>query len=259
MNMIEAYKKTANKYIEKLQLNPDVVGIMHLGGIARNYADEHSDIDIAVFSKKPLNIKLGEQLTEEGYDLEIFNVVMEESPEHWGSIQKEAYQEGFIVYDVEGQTKMFIDKVLEYNEIFRQKEILRLVFKIAWHGWIYSPFRNQNRQGYNWILPEDLWFQRGKIYNAYYIAQVCIFDFIELLFVINRKWTPDYKWRLIKSLQLDYVPKDYEKNVNFLIQEAWNENTWSLKRDVFQKMIDEVIEKVIPDLPEDWYGALSHD
>lgn len=259
MNMLDKYVSTANRYIEKIKLNKDVIGIMHLGGIARGYADEHSDIDLALFSMTPLNITLGEQLTEEGYDLEIFNVVINDSWVNWGPIQKEAYEEGYIIYDPTGKVSEFINKALNYDDHYRVSEMLRLIFKIAWHGWIYTPFRQKYIKGYHWILPEDLWFQRKKEYNAYYLTQICVYDYIELLYVINRKWTPDYKWRLVKSFNLPLLPKEYESKILYLINESWNEFTWNKKREVFQSLIDETISTIIQDMPDDWYGALSHE
>ena len=60
MNMLNEYKKTVERYIEVFKKDPNIVGIMHLGGIARGFADQHSDIDLALFSIEPLNIHLGE-------------------------------------------------------------------------------------------------------------------------------------------------------------------------------------------------------
>lgn len=54
MDMLKKYGVVAKRYEEYLMSLPGAVGVMHLGGIARNRADEHSDIDIAVFSREPI-------------------------------------------------------------------------------------------------------------------------------------------------------------------------------------------------------------
>lgn len=259
MDMLEKYKVVAKRYEELLLKREDVIGIMHLGGIARKRADEDSDIDIAVFSYEPLkNIKLGEQFSEEGYDVELFNIVINEGYDYWDPIMKEAYEEGFISTDKTGEVTAFMKKALEYKDDFRIHYLAKLIFKIAWHGWIYTPYRNIDIKGYKWILPSDLWFKRNDPENAYFLANICIQDFIELLFVLNRKWTPDHKWRLIKSRNLPILPSNYNEKINYLLFEKWDKETWNKKQEIFQSMIDEIIPLIIPDMPEDWYALLEH-
>lgn len=259
MDMLEKYKVVAFRYEKQLMQRPDVIGVMHLGGIARNRADEDSDIDIAVFSYEPLkDLKLGEQLSEEGYDVEIFNIAINEGFDWWDPIMKEAYEEGYISSDKTGEVEEFMKKALYYDEDFRKHYLAKLIFNIAWHGWIYTPFRNKNVKGYNWILPANLWFKRNDVKNAFFLTHICILDFIELLFVLNRRWTPDYKWRLIKSRNLPILPTNYNKKIDYLLFEKWDESTWDEKNRIFQEMIDEIIPLIIPDMPEDWYALLEH-
>lgn len=259
MDMLEKYTVVAKRYEEELLKRNDVIGVMHLGGIARNRADEDSDIDIAVFSYEPLkDITLGEQYSVEGYDVEIFNIAINEGYDWWDPIMKEAYEEGFISTDKTGEIKPFIEKALHYDDEFRVHYLAQLIFKIAWHGWIYTPFRNKNVKGYNWVLPANLWFKRNDIPNAFYLTNICVQDFIELLFVLNRKWTPDFKWRLIKSRKLEILPTNYNEKIDYLLFEKWDEETWDKKVAIFQEMIDEIIPMIIPDMPEDWYRLLEH-
>lgn len=258
MDMLAKYKVVAKRYEDMLMNTEGALGVMHLGGVARERADEHSDIDIAVFSYDKLDIKEGEQLSEEGYDVEIFNICINKGFDDWDPIKKEAYAEGIIARDTNGIVKDFMDKALFYDDEFRCRYLAKNIFDIAWHGWIYTPFRNQNVKGYNWILPNNLWHQRGEISNDYYLTNWCINSFIELLFVVNRKWTPDFKWRWIRSCHLEKLPSNYKENMSYLLFEPWNEDTWLQKGKVFQRMIDEVIPMVIDDMPEDWYNLLEH-
>lgn len=259
MDMLKKYGETAKRYEDYLMTLDGAVGVMHLGGIARSRADEHSDIDIAVFSHKPIKgLKTGEQLSEEGYDVEIFNIVMSKGFGDWSEIQKEAYDEGFIARDTDGQVKSFITKALEYKDEYRLPRVAQLIFNLAWHGWIYTPFRNRMVKGYNWIIPRDIWFGRGDPNNAFYLAQVCLQDFIELLFAINKKWTPDYKWRYIKSKKLAFLPENYIKKTEELLFTEWTEENWEHKAAVFQSLLDETVAAVEPDLPDDWYALIEH-
>jgi len=257
MNMLEKYREVADRFIEELKKREDVVGIMHLGGIARNYADEYSDIDIAVFSYDPIDIALGEREVEPGCIIEVFNIAINKGFEDWDEIQKEAYQEGFIAYDPQGAVSEFLKQALVYDAETRIKNMLTKIFKIAWHGWVYTPFRNVYKKGYLWVLPKDLWFLRGCENNAYFVAQTSVNHFLELLFDINRRWTPDYKWRYIRSFKLEWLPKDYKEKMDFLLFAPWNKETWEKKSAVFQSLLDETIEKVMDELPEDWYGVID--
>jgi len=260
MDMREQFKKVADRFSDSIIKDPRVEGIAYLGGLARDFADEDSDIDIAVFSSEHLpELKLGEQITPEGYDLEIWNIVLGDGFEKWPDIQKEAYQEGKIIFDKNGKVSEFLKRALTFPDEYRTKRALELIFFIAWHGWIYTPFRNKNIKGYNWILPEDLWFRRGAEKNAYYVSQICVGYLLELLFLINKKWIPDYKWRYLKCLQLSVLPKNAKDSLDFLLFDSWNIKTWDDKRRIMQKLVDDVIELLLPDLPcDNWYDFLGH-
>lgn len=257
MDMLQKYKKIADEFANKMWKHPDVEGVMHLGGIARQRADEYSDIDIAVFSNKKLKwLQTGEQETPEGYDLEVFNIAMDFGFENWDEIKKEAYQEGVIAFDRNGKVTEFMQKALEYPDDYRIAMTAELVFAIAWHGWIYSPFRNKTAKNYRWLLTEDLWFLRGDENNAFYTARYCLDKFIELLFVINRRWLPDYKWRYIRSKSLPWLPSGYETTINQLMFGEWSKVTWESQRKLFQCILDETIEHILDYMPEDWYSLI---
>jgi predicted nucleotidyltransferase len=260
MDMREQHRKVADRFRDGIMNDPRVEGIAYLGGLARDFADEDSDIDIAVFSSEHLSdVRLGEQITPEGYDLEVWNIVLNEGFEKWSDIQKEAYQEGKIITDKNGKAAEFLKQALEYPVSYKVKKALELIFAIAWHGWIYTPYRNKKVKSYSWILPEDLWFKRGSEKNAYYVSQISVGYMLELMFVINKKWCPDYKWRYLKCLKLPVLPQNAKDSFDFLLFESWNMKTWEEKRRVMQKLVDDTVELLLPDLPDDnWYDFLGH-
>lgn len=258
MDMLKEYKRVADRFIEEMRAHNDVEGVMHLGGIARRKADEYSDIDIAVFSDRKLEwLKTGEQATPEGYDLEVFNIAMDDGSEKWDEIRREAYQEGFIAYDKNGKVTSFMEKALAYSDEYRITKTAELVLAIGWHGWIYTPFRNKTAKNYIWLLREDLWSLRGEENNMYYTARYCLEKFMELLFVINRRWLPDYKWRYIRVKALPWLPSGFEKSFDRLMFGEWSANTWAHNRMLFQQMLDETVAHVIEYMPEDWYSLIE--
>lgn len=190
--------------------------------------------------------------------MEIFNIAMNKGYDDWSEIQKEAYDEGFIARDIDGQVADFINKALEYKEDYRLKKMAQLIFDLAWHGWIYTPFVNKNVKGYNWIIPRDIWFQRGDPQNAFYLTQVCLGHYLELLYAVNGRWTPDYKWRYIKSKKLATLPENYVEKMDELLFDAWNEENWEHKAGIFQSLLDETIGAVKNQFPDDWYSLIEH-
>lgn len=258
MDMLKEYRRVAENFIEEMKKHPEVEGVMHLGGIARQRADEYSDIDIAVFSEKKLDwLKTGEQATPEGYDLEVFNVVMKSGSKNWDEITREAYQEGIIAYDKNGKVARFLKRALAYPEDYRVKKTAELVLAIAWHGWIYTPFHNKTAKNYRWLLTEELWNLRGEEKNVFYTAHYCLEKYMELLYVINRRWMPDYKWRYIRVKKLPWLPRDFASAFDELMFEEWSEKTWQHHKELFQRLLDEAVEQVIEYMPEDWYSLLE--
>lgn len=47
--LINKHIEIAKKFIEDLRKDKDIVGVVLLGGAARGYADEYSDIDLGIF------------------------------------------------------------------------------------------------------------------------------------------------------------------------------------------------------------------
>ena len=260
MDMLKTHQTIADRYCETIINDPMLEGVAYLGGLARGFADEFSDIDIALFSYEPMpDLQLGEHLTPDGHVLELFNVVMNEGFEKWSPIQKEAYEECVIVIDKNKNVSAFLNAALLFKDDYRIKKALELIFEIAWHGWVYTPYKNTTTKGYYWVLPEDLWFRRNNAANAFFVAQKSIDHFIDLMFVINRKWSPDYKWRYIKYLNLPVLPENAKANLDFLLFESWNMANWEKKRRIFQEMLDEAVLMLMPDLPDDhWYDIIDH-
>ena len=257
IDYLAEYERVSGAFSAEMQKHEDVEGVVFLGGVARSRADVYSDIDIAVFSDHKLGwLTTGEQETPEGYDLEVFNIVMEKGFEDWDEIKKEAYQEGKIDFDRSGKTEAFLNNALAYSDDLQAQKCAELIFAIAWHGWIYTPFRNQTAKGYRWLLTEKLWFYRGEEKNAFYTTRYCVDLFIELLFAINKRWTPDYKWRYIRSRSLPWLPEHYEDDIDSLLFGAYSQQTWQEQSEKFQALIDQAVSKASEYLPDDWYSLI---
>lgn len=260
MNCLERNKKISYEILEDLKKNPLVEGVMFLGGVARGFADEDSDIDIAVFSdEKICDLSVGENFDDRNIDVEFWNIKLSESSENWSQIQREAYDEGIIVFDRNGKVKKYIDNALYYSEDKFLMEFGERFFHLAWHGIVYSKYRNKKTRGYNWILPNDMWYKRKNKENGFLILQQCALIYIELLFVVNKKWIPDFKWIWIKSNRLAYLPKKYKESMEYILFERFDDGTWKEKMNKFQELLDELYEHIEPELPENLYDLVRHE
>ncbi|WP_251551164.1 nucleotidyltransferase domain-containing protein [Neobacillus muris] len=256
-NLAAKHREIAERFIEPLKDDKRIKGIAFLGSIGRNFGDKHSDIDIAVFTNEKIDMLHRGEKWIEGWDIEIFQVDMTEGNEDWDSAQKEAYQEGILVYDPSGEVKPFLEAALAYSDEDRMKEIVELLFDLGWHGWSYTEAKGKEWRGYNWSLPHDLWIQRGSIENAFYILHHCRDLLMDLLYAINRRWTPDFKWKYFKSLQLPWLPEKYaETMASLLLVASITEEEFNQKAALFQTLIDACYEMVMDDLPTDMYDYL---
>lgn len=253
---IEKHRKIAEEYTKAFKADKRVEGICYLGSIARNYADMYSDIDIAIFSEeRMLDLRLGEGRFK-NFTVEVFNIAMNESYESWDETQKEAYNEGIIAYDKKGDVKRFLDNALKYTNEYKTCKIIEIFFKLGWHGWAYSAYRDKQERGYLWSLPPDLWIRRRRVENAFYIMNMCVDMLIDLIYAINEHWVPDIKWKWIKFSKLSWLPSSWENLSKLLVTENINKETFYEKKQIFQLLIDECYEKVVHTLPDDMYNYL---
>jgi hypothetical protein len=177
--------------------------------------------------------------------------------EDWDTTQKEAYQEGILVYDPDGEVQPFLKGALAYSDEGRLKDMVELFFDLGWHGWSYTPAKNKEWKGYKWSLPHDLWIQRGSTENAFQVLNHCKDLLMDLLFAINRKWTPDFKWKYYKSLNLPWLPEHYRETMaTLLLVNSITEEEFEKKAFLFQQLIDACYEKVMDELPSNMYDYL---
>ena len=64
--LLECHKKIALEFIESIKSNDNIIAVMGLGSLARNYADNISDIDLGIiFTGDKLPVSRGETLFKE--------------------------------------------------------------------------------------------------------------------------------------------------------------------------------------------------
>lgn len=203
--------QTLNNYISNLKDKPEVEGVVILGGMGKHaYFDIFSDVDIAVFirscKKKPSWLPEFEfDVFTEGVELH-FNVHQQDLSREWASVwddaKRDAYQNGIIVFDRNLKVAELINNKINISNNELRERIIRQYVKIPPMCLV-----NPRRQ-----------LRRGYVTLAHHTLNNGIDVLIDTLFVVNRKFIPHIKWKLERSINLGYVPKDYARKIEEAIR-----------------------------------------
>ena len=215
-----------------------------LGGAARGFVDEYSDLDIAIFFKNSFNeVRPGEQ-DYHGIDLDVmlfdFNV---SSQAKWSHAQRQAFSEGKILFDRNGLVSGTIKNKLIYTETERRNDMLDLIMKLRWHG--FGGNNLSMPHDYSIDLPYNLMGERGCIPCAHDLLNEAIDLFLQLLFVFNGTFIPDNKWRLMNSYSLKWLPSSYSDKIDeLIICRKTSESELSRRANILNRFIAELFLKI---------------
>lgn len=255
MNVLSRQRKVAERFIAPLKKNPKVLGIAFLGSLARHSGDLHSDIDIAIFSADRLDDLHRGESKMDGWTLDVYNVAINSGWVGWSDPQREAYAECELVHDPRGDVALFLSGALAYSPQLKTTRAVEILLQLGWNGFSYSPAQGRHWKGYLWELPSDLWIQRGSPSNAFYVLRQSFELVVSLLYVINCRWLPDAKWRLLKTNNLSWTPPGWsECQQELLTASTLDEPTFRQKAAILQRTVDLCYERLMPDLPQDMYA-----
>ncbi len=210
-NHIKEFRATAGRMADRIEKVDGVIGMIFLGGLAREYADRYSDIDITVFVRKRdadlvkrMRAIVGEEEAISGFeaDLEIHEVEEFEERE-WTEMDRWELGNAEIVYDPEGRIKRLMEKGLTVPEDFW---IDRIAACYTYLSWYCCP-----RKGLPTVA--EICMERGDPVSAHHCVSYSIDLFMDLLFAINRKFVPPPKWKVSYCRELDWIPKDFDSKL----------------------------------------------
>lgn len=228
-NVINEVREELFKYLEKIKKKEKVIGIVLLGGVAdssyRRFLDKYSDIDIAIFldvlqSDKSEDIKkfsltnqklIPEWLPEFSYDFPVNNELKLEINIHqlflqyeskeqnlWSESKKEAYlYTGEIYYDPTNKISELIEKKTRFDLAHRKERIITLAGQKSWYIDI-NPL---------------IQIERGYHLNAHQLLNKGLDNFIECLYLYNKKYRPHDKWLLEIAQDLEWTPNDFKEKL----------------------------------------------
>lgn len=241
--LINKHIEIAKKFIEDLRKDKDIVGVVLLGGAARGYADEYSDIDLGIFYNYNTNLVPGERIFK-NFDLDImlfeYNSWLNAK---WSHEQRRAFKEGILLLDHDNKIYNLLQSKLIYGDEERAQDIINILMKLKWKG--FSIEKYEIPKNYEFKLPPDLMYKRGCLECSYILLNESIDLFLQLLYCLNHEFIPDTKWRLYNSYKLIWLPENYKENITKLIKTTEiSIDNLMIKVNVLNSMISEAIEVI---------------
>lgn len=190
--LLEEAQRVADEVASAFIGRQGVVGIVYLGGLARGYFDEYSDIDVVVYKRKGARIGWPREREYEykGFtiDLEVRNYERD-LYRQWNAEERWVFLHSLIHYDPYGLVKRLIELKVPLGERERRK---LLSWELARAGWSLSDV--------------DAWLHRGDPLSAHFAAITALRHLLRALSVLNAIPPPSDKWLLHVASSLERRP-----------------------------------------------------
>lgn len=196
---IEVAEEFASKFKRK-----GIVGIVFLGGIAKGYFDEFSDIDIAIFKKKNVKLKMKykDEIKYKGFTIDYEILDYEDSVKfEWEMGKKWAFSKVKIFYDPEKKIKALIKKKVFLKEKERKWMIIEGMVQSEWYC---------NEVSESWIY-------RNDIVSAHFSIDIALKYLMEAIFGLNKQLLPGEKWIMYQVKKLKWLPKRFNEKLKEII------------------------------------------
>jgi hypothetical protein len=227
--LFQKANETAKRFASK-HINEDTIGIVFLGGIARNYFDKYSDIDIAIFKdidSEKVDIAYH---TIDGFEIQTFiSGYNNELSIKWDMSKRWAYSNNIVFYEKENQIGNLLKQKVSLTKDERNWMMISGITLSEWYC--------------NRLL--DLWINRGDILNAHYLINEGINQYFCALFALNNELVADFKWRIFCATQLPNKPNDFEeKLVSLMIMKENTIEDLNRRRQVFLNLWQWTVNKI---------------
>ncbi len=241
-NLIFLHEAVADIIVQEMQKVEGVQMILGLGSLARGFADEYSDIDLAVIGSLECfeHLWVGERWIA-GISVDVFGVdPVVSPPEEWDLSRKQAFEESVVLYASDKSILKKVRKALQLTKSEQTYLIVETVLKLGWLGFKPPSWHNKKRFGYRWSLPHDLWIKRGSMEAAHSTIDQAFDLIMQLLYLINGKRVPDIKWRWFCISNLDWLPAGFMIIANRLQAMERNNHSFSARNKLLMKLVTEI-------------------
>jgi len=229
-NKVDELREWVMPLVNRLSSFPEVEGVAILSGTAkqscRPVADSHSDVDLALFLNTPMvpeNADLKRFTTsnqtvlpqwlpdyefivpvgqEVGREVNIHQLLYSyESRDdvEWPEAKKEAYAyTSDVVFDRVGRIQRLIQQKTRYDFSARNARFTRLAVQVRYSGW-----ENPRKQ-----------LKRGLTAPAHDLVNEAVDLLVEALYLLNNRYRPHRKWRLMIARELAWKPAEFVKKID---------------------------------------------
>jgi len=184
---------------------PEVIGIIFLGGLARQFMDESSDLDITVIVEndhskeralgkaREVNMRRSPETDVEVYRLGDFEHLS------WSDIERWSYSKSEIVLDREGEVRRVLEGKLAAPQDFWKKRVITMLERLSWYNGVDGESEGMI----------TTWIRRNDPVSGHVCANHALDMLVDLLFALNREYTPPAKWEIAYSRKLEWLPPRY--------------------------------------------------
>ncbi len=209
-NCIKKHRQIAEALTSKIVQHKDVVGVLYIGGLARGFADKHSDIDvIALLTDKNENLRnrlkqIGsDEQKRTGIDIDLEVHFFDDFKNRkWTELNKWDFSHAEIAHDPEGRVKHLFKEKLKVSKAFWLKRIVVFGEYLEWY--CCPP-----EEGVGTMV--EAWIDRSDMLSAHYCLNYSIDLIIKIIFALNKEYVPPQKWRIHYSYDLKWLPQGYKK------------------------------------------------
>ena len=189
-----------------------------------------------------------------GIDVDLFVIDIDTStPSTWDDSRLQAFGESVILFFRDPSTIPFLRQAVYLREDEQTFKIQEIVLKLGWIGFQPLAWFNQEKYGYRWTVPYDLWIRRGSIASAHVTVDKALDSTLQLLFLVNGQRIPDVKWRRYLAPHLPWLPPRFTLLLEQVENDQHNEEGFRRRAKAVLSMIEEIVS------PLEESGKISGD
>jgi RimJ/RimL family protein N-acetyltransferase/predicted nucleotidyltransferase len=257
-NLYLTHAAIADALVDRARRVPQVEVVLGMGSLARGFADQWSDLDLAILGRRldPKDFWRGERYFGE-VSVDLFLVDLNFTPPaRWDRARRQAFEESVVLFRREKSSLECLRRV-RLGKRERLRGMQELLFHLGWIGFAPRSWFGQTRYGYVWGVPPDVWLQRGSLAAAHETVSRAFEMILQLLYLINFQHIPDPKWRLYLAPGLPWLPSRFEELAACLSSDVRDEAGFRRRSDAALSLIDAAVDRMESrrEIEGDWYEA----
>jgi predicted nucleotidyltransferase len=206
-NQIKQFRHVAERLQSRITACSNIAGIVFLGGLARDFADRYSDVDLTVFItkkdellRKKIRLIALEEQKQSGLDIDLeIHCLNDFKDRVWNETERWDFSNAKVIFDPKKQIKRMLEYKLKVPQEFW---VRRVVVCAEYMRWYCCPTQK------NIDSIAEAWIDRGDMVSAHYCLNYAIEMILEATFALNKEFLPPQKWRMSYFQSLKWIPKN---------------------------------------------------